>query len=301
MYTKFVVSFGAHRIPGGLEAILGPSGCSDVSVKIDEWDFQGIHKIDVDLELDDGDPRIPKLLETLQAYGEGDSYRRKDVYTEDDLQAARLLVMAARQEVTVFGGQGFRETEYDMSNACDTCGTGVRQTSPLLIEASGVSKIKGFLAAATCYFDFFVKDKMVKRLDKAGVTGFTLQDVYSRRKNGETITLPRKQIVANHILPPMHPSASLERKKVCPMCQRGGFSFLGENPVRFVYRAQDVADIADINVTWEWFGETKRTSSSTGVRFSYPRMLVTPKVMNIFRDAVGPDVFLWFPIHVLDE
>ena len=85
------------------------------------------------------------------------------------------------------------------------------------------------------------------------------------------------------------------------MCQRGGFLDVYRYPLRFVYRAKDIADIADINVTWEWFGETKQTSSSTGVRFYHPYTLVTPKVMNIFRDADGPDTFHWIPIRVIDE
>jgi hypothetical protein len=57
-------------------------------------------------------------------------------------------------------------------------------------------------------------------------------------------------------MPPMAPSASLDRTDECPVCHRGGIKrAVPRRPMRYVYRPEDLVDIKDVNQTWEWFGE----------------------------------------------
>ena len=72
-----------------------------------------------------------------------------------------------------------------------------------------------------------------------------------------------------------------------------------ELPTRLVYRASDLEDIRDVNVTWEWFGEVNFDGDVSDALFPYPWFLITPKVWRIFRDA-GVTGFDWIPIHVVD-
>lgn len=71
---------------------------------------------------------------------------------------------------------------------------------------------------------------------------------------------------------------------VCPNCGRGWYTHISNYPVRYVYRREDLANIQDFNLTWEWFGAppTDNEHGLTG-RPPNPVVLVTPKVMNLLR------------------
>ena len=83
----------------------------------------------------------------------------------------------------------------------------------------------------------------------------------------------------------MSSASTLDRKNVCPVCQRGHFTFLADVPARIVYRAEDLKNIQDVNLTWEWFtsyGTIPEDSVERGM-WPAPSLLVTPKVMNLLR------------------
>jgi hypothetical protein len=65
------------------------------------------------------------------------------------------------------------------------------------------------------------------------------------------------------------------------------------------YRAEDLVGMQDFNVTWEWFGEFWPEKKPRHAKRPSPHTLVTPKVMNIFRDA-GVTTFHWIPV-LLEE
>ena len=53
-----------------------------------------------------------------------------------------------------------------------------------------------------------------------------------------------------------------------------------------MYRREDLANIQDVNLTWEWFGEPPWYSEGAGMMMGgsqCPLVLVTPKVMNLLR------------------
>ena len=281
MKTIVEIQFGAHRIPGGVDAILGPSGCGKDVVKIHEYTLTDIDHIDVTLTLDEKDPRLPKVLALLAPHGEDDWVHREDIYTEDELQAAPLLVMFSTQADSAMGW-----TTYDESKACPKCGTGVRQTSPLHIVRRDVKLIEKLRVAFTIENDVLVQDVHVERLLAAGITGALFWPIYADNKAGELEELRHQQAFIEHVMPPMSAKSSLNRKQVCPDCQRGWYTQVMDYPTRFVYRREDLVKIQDFNVTWEWFGEPEWYSEGAGTMMQGPRhpwVLVTPKVMNLLR------------------
>ena len=68
------------------------------------------------------------------------------------------------------------------------------------------------------------------------------------------------------------------------MCKRGRFNVLTDDPTRFVYRAEDLKNIQDFNLTWECFGSyPKSLEQALESYWPTPSVLVTPRVMNFFR------------------
>lgn len=65
------------------------------------------------------------------------------------------------------------------------------------------------------------------------------------------------------------------------------------------YRKEDLVGINDFNLTWEWFGEfwAEDKARDRLAKWPHPFVLVTPKVMNIFRDA-GVKTFDWIPVDI---
>jgi hypothetical protein len=80
------------------------------------------------------------------------------------------------------------------------------------------------------------------------------------------------------------------------------------DPSRFVYRREDLANIQDVNLTWEWFGEPPSYSEGLGFmvgRWPLPCVLVTPKVMNLLRAKTKKEAkyqgCAFTPIWIEDE
>ncbi|WP_170319293.1 hypothetical protein [Polyangium spumosum] len=221
--------------------------------------------------------------------------RRYDSFTDEELESARLLFMWYDVNSTVFGGPRMGTT-YDMSDACNRCGAGARQTSAMFIEGEDLPKLEGRRAAATCYDDILVDEKLARALAESGATGLSFRDVFAGFEE-RSFQIPWRQMCATHTLPPMSPrSTSIYPYTPCT-CGRSSFSWKAEIPLRLAYRAADLADISDVNVTWEWFGEVKFDGDVSEALFPYPLFLVTPKVWRIFRDA-GVTGFDWLPIRV---
>ena len=285
MKTTVEIKFDAGRILGGADAILGPSQCgSDVAKRkeytIDNY-FEKRSGTKVELTLEDTDERVSKVLALLAENGNEPWVIRYEVYTEEELQAAPLLLMYSLQIDPV---SGF--TTYDASKACPKCGTGVRQTSALNIEHGALKKVEKLRVVETTDGDILVHDVDVERLLAAGVTGALFWPVYAKTEGGDLEELRRQQMFIEHVMPPMSPKSLLDRKQVCPDCGRGWYTHVMNYPLRFVYRRENLANIQDVNLTWEWFGEPPYYSEGLGEVVQpprYPLVLVTPKVMNLLR------------------
>lgn len=280
MKTNLEIDFDAADLPGGANAILGPSHCGQDVVKIHEYTIVDAHSIKVNVTLDENDPRVAEVVALLDKYGVQRWVARYDVYTEDELQAASLLMLVPWGHVRVL-----MFTNYDESQACPRCRTGMRQTSALeMIYRADLKKIEKLRVAGAIGGPVLVHDVDVERLLAAGVTGALFWPIYADTEAGKLEELRRQQIFPQHVMPPMSPKTLLDRSQVCPDCGRGWYRSVRNEPARLAYRREDLANIQDFNLTWEWFGAPPipHPDGLTGGP-PIPLMLVTPKVMNLLR------------------
>jgi hypothetical protein len=282
MKTVTNISFDAYGIPGGEEAILGPSQCGADVAKVLKCEGPSIYFTRVEITLDDNDERIPKVIRLLKEHGEEPRVFRRDIYTENDLQAARLLHLSGWWESSAPGGLAFGTT-YDRSSACSNCSTGMRQTSPLIIGGDDMRRIEKHRVAGTHTNDVLVRDTDVERLIAANVTGALFWPGYLKAKSGELTELRWQQAVIESVMPPLVDSTRLSRKTVCSTCNRGGYTVVVEEPDRLFYRAEDLAKAQDFNLSWEWFGDYCKREEPQYDLVPHPMILVTPKVMNLLR------------------
>jgi len=294
MWTEIEITINNRRIPGGPQTILGPAGCGPDVAVIDEVMEATI------LTLDETDERLPLLLKLLEERGVRWGERREDRFADEELEAARLLVVRYfSTDGSIFAGPRVGST-YDMSHACKYCGAGARQTSALVVDGQELHVIEGRRAAATCYYDMLVDERLADALAQSGARGLAFRGVFAAFEKRGHFQLPLRQLCATHTLPPMSPrTTGVDPYKPCP-CGRSSFTGHDKVPMRLAYRASDVADIHDVNVTWEWFGEARFDGDVSEALLPYPLFLVTPKVWRIYRDA-GVTGFDWLPIRVIDE
>lgn len=294
MKKKVDISFSATNIPGEAAAILEPSVCGPDVAKVSDYTILGVRSVDVRIELDDDDERIAKVLALVEHYGVEPWVVKYTEYSEEDRQNARLLMMAVADihttcHVSLNGG-----TKYDMSEACPHCGTGARQVSTLYVDGEDLPKIRKHRAIGSTAAHVLVDGGMVKKLKDAAVTGISFGEVRARLKNGKWTSVAREQILIEHIMPPMRVALTADDEQyMCKVCRRGGrMSLKGK-----IYREEDLVGMKDFNLRWEWFGEFRTADERYGILRSRPSILVTPKVMNIFRDA-GVKTFDWTPVDI---
>ncbi len=308
MRTEVRVSFGGEDLPGGPEKLLLAAGCGpDVATISAGWEAG---TLEVEVVLPAGDERLPLLRALVQQNGQETYETIQDIYTDQELDSARLLLVYTRSAVNIFGGPQLGTT-YDMTNACPSCGAGAKQTSAMMIDKGEVKNLKKLRATATYYEDMIVDDGLATQLASLGLTGLSFGDVYAIAKKDESkkagtkkvakTKLPWKQVIAAHTMPPMSPrTTGLARDPDCPTCTRNREITASGHSIRVVYRAQDLVGAQDFNLTWEWFGQLRITKDINKTLLPYPMLLVTPKVMRVLRDA-GVESFRWTPIRVIDE
>lgn len=286
MKTIAFIWFKVDTIAELTDRYLGPAQCGPDVAKVekDAYGKDGLG-LDIEIKLDDGDERIAKVCALLTQHGVDHTVRRDDIYTEEDLQNAPLLELSTGGDydnVVVAGPHD--GTTYDMSNACKQCGTGARQTSGVILRSDDERRLEKTRVAFSYNGDVYVHDVDGEKLVNAKFTGFNLWPIQSVQKNGTKVELRREQVLVENVMPPMAPSAILDRREVCPVCKRGRFNYLTYVPTRFVYRAEDLKNIQDFNLTWECFGSNARTpEEALSGNWPRPSVLVTPKVMNFFR------------------
>lgn len=299
---KTYVGFVFHTIDAdrGAKAILSLAGCGDDVATVEE--LPALRRSLAEVKLEEKDPRVPILLQLLIAQGVSWLPRKWDVYTDDELSSAELLVLDFDMRTVLFGGPRMGTT-YDISNACKKCGAGARQTSPMLVDGTELGALEGRHANSTPYNDILVDARLAENLMAAQPKGLSFRNVYAVMEDKRQISLPWRQINAAHTLPKMSPQSTGIEKitlRPCTLCTRSGLSSTQEEPLRLAYRKEDLAQAEDVNVTWEWFGDVKFNGNVSEALFPYPWFLVTPKVWRVFRDA-GVTEFTWIPIRVVDE
>ncbi len=301
MKQKVLISFHASKLPEGAATILEPAGCGPDVANVSDMTIVRVRSIRVTIRLDEGDERVAKVLALLQQHGvEVGYFYTYTEYSEEDRQSARLLWMIRDINENVSSGLRYG-TKYDLSEACPNCKAGARQTSALYVDGDDLRKIRKHRAIGTWDLEILVDGGMVKKLKDAGVTGISFGDVRARLKNDKWTSVARDQILIAHTMPPMRGELTADdEESLCKVCRRGGRRDFAKKP----YREEDLVGMQDFNLTWEWFGgfwpeynDPEDIRKSRGEKRPHPTNLVTPKVMNIFRDA-GVKTFQWTPVAI---
>jgi hypothetical protein len=298
MRTEVRIRFDTKDVPGGAPAILGPAGCGPDVTRV--RDIPALRQIEACITLDESDPRVPVLLGLLKRHGVLWSGDHEDLYTEEELDSARLLVMHPNRQCEIDGGVEWGMT-YDLSVGCRACGTGARQTSPAFVRGEQLSELEGHRAGATWFGHVLVDEALAADLESRGLTGVVFHNVYAIMPDTRQVKLRWRQLCGERSLPPMSPrTTGIGKEDFCKSCGRSGFSTKMDDPPRPMYRAADLRGSQDVNTTWEWFGPWKFDGNVSNALFSYPWFLMTPKVWRVFRDA-GVASFHWFPIRVEED
>ncbi len=297
MKQKVLLSFHASKVPGGAATILEPAGCGPDVADVSDMTIVRVRSICVWIKLDEGDERVAKVLALLQQHGvEIDYYFTRTEYSDEDRQNSRLLRMLPDPNERVLAGLRYG-TKYDLSEACPNCKAGARQTSELYINGDrSLPRLRKHRAIGSSDAHILVDGGMVKKLKDAAVTGISFGDVRARMKNEKWTSVAREQILIAHTMPPMRGELTAEDEQyLCKVCRRGGRQDFAKKP----YREEDLVGMQDFNLTWEWFGEFRPENKERGFgeHRPSPDVLVTPKVMNIFRDA-GVTTFQWTPVAI---
>lgn len=291
------VRFHSNHIPGGAETVLGMARCGPDVATVE--DVPVLRHIAVKVTLDRTDPRLPVLRQLLEQYGESGLEIHEDVFSEHELDSARLLVVQPNRECEIDGGVEWGMT-YDLSAACPACGTGASQTSAAFVDGDQLAELEGNRAGATWHSHLLVDDGIAADLTALGPTGLFFRSVYAVMPDKRQVKLRWKQLCANRTLPRMSVrTTGLERERPCEVCGRNGYCGTWKEPRRIVYRASDLACADDVNMSWENSGFAILKPDLRESLLSCPWMLVTPKVRRVFRDA-GVTSFDWLPIRLED-
>lgn len=298
MRTEVKIRFDGQEIPGGPQAVLEPARCGpDVA---DVEDVPVLRQIVVWVTLDATDERLPILLDLLRQHGETWLECRNDIYTDEELDQAPLVVVLPGSGEIVPAGS-WLETHYDRSDACPVCCSGRRPTSPVFIDGEFFTKLEGRRAVFRYYSHILVDERLAEELERIGVVGLSFRPVYAVMEDKRQIKLRWRQMCAARELPPTFPrSTGIPREYPCRGCDRSGFTTKMDNPPRLMYRARDLSQIDDVNWTWEWFGDLRFNKDGSQAQFPYRWFLVTPKVMRVIR-AAEPTAFNWLAVRVVDD
>ena len=295
--------FGTSDIPGGPDAILGPAGCKKDVARVIGGDY-------VVLQLEEQDERVAKVRALLEEAGENPLVMYWQEHSEDELQAAPLLLVSEWTDARTATGPLFGVT-YDVSDACVVCLTGVRQTSPLVVDGNQMLRVNKHRVASTTDDNLLVRDTDVEKLIAANVTGANFWPVTAKYKSGTTGEIRWQQAVIENVLPPMALSTGLDETSRCVTCQRGRSSENTSTPTRrFTYRREDLTNVCDFNLSWEWFGPFGNPNADPpddGLPSARPSpwVFVTPKVMNLLRGKTKKEQNYqgcgFFPIWIEDD
>jgi hypothetical protein len=304
--VTITISFEAGQVREKAEEILGLVGCTQDEVHavggegfllFDLTTNESHPALFVDVTFNEGDERIQKLCELLAKHGiKADVETTRSIeYSEEDLQTSRLLQMSAGsdylQSITSELG-----TKYDLKHACPHCGTGAKQIWYERVKRKDLPLLRKHRAIMSRDDHILVDATVRKMLINAGITGISFAEVHARDEVGDWNPIDRYQILIESTLPPMRGELTADDEKdLCKLCRRGGHPYFSDER----YHQEDLVGMKDFNLTWEWFGSYSFDGNARHADFSHPRVLVTPKVMNLFREA-RVKTFKWTPVVLAD-
>jgi hypothetical protein len=220
-----------------------------------------------------------RFLGELKAQGFGEQavyVRRERVYTEHELISAPLLWISINRAPKGEGGPRYG-TQYDLSGACDRCGCGAVQVSPLRLRPSDPPAKAAIFE--TLDGEILVAEHIARAIQKEGISGVDLRQAVSST-NG--IMLPWFQILPGSELPAMDPSTEgVVRSDHCPKCACDGY--FHRPPVVIRYKALETARLPDVLQTLEHFGNSVIKEPFELSHFATPLLIVKPRVYQLFK------------------
>ncbi|MFO0586911.1 MAG: hypothetical protein U0441_05205 [Polyangiaceae bacterium] len=297
MRTRVKIRFDASDIPGQASAVFEAVGLRPDEATV--TDVPVLRQLVVWLTLDTTDPRLSRLQDLLLRHGVDPLEIYRDLYTEEELDAAPLLVLQPLNTCSISGGSRYGTT-YDLTGACPACGTGARQTSAVFVRGEQLDELEGRKIGGTVQEHVFVDAEIAEELVRIGATGLSFRSVYARMPDGRQIKLRWQQLFAEKTLPRMSPrTTGIVRDRECKVCDRNGYATTMSAPPRFVYRKADLQNAADVNHSWENCGSALLKPDLRESFLSHPWLLVTPRVRRVIVQAGATDIE-WFPVRVED-
>jgi len=302
MIVRYYVSFNAgerlyHRVHGRLQ----PLGCAD-QLAGPESCMCGYfaHTFAAD------DPTLHQLRMMARSLQLDWTERREHVYSVDELRAAPLLEFSLSRSPRELGYP--YEGQYDFATGCPHCHTGARQVGPIRVNPPFSDSSAGLprtgVVCQTIDFDYLVRGELHAALASATLPGLKLMEARSKLDEPTGWW----QLVAEDTMPRMSPATrGLTRGKdrrgrplpTCVHCDRANYYHSADEPLQIVYRRRDIGagPLPDAAFTWEGFGETGPECRSVIAR---PRLLVSPRVLDIFRKLKvrGP---VYAPVQIGDD
>jgi len=239
-------------------------------------------------EFYNNDNKIQQFLEEAKNLGFQDkvSIRIDKIYTDVELRSFPILAIIVNSAPQCDGGAKYG-TKYDLSNACPECLAGARQTSPLILNASGISQKK--LIAQTYSDERLVSPILAQALKDEKVTGLKFVEVFSMNKREK---LPWFQLLSEYEMPPMSLiTKGIIRGKAefdgapCSLCGRDSYFHNANMPSEIYYDKStvNIEELPDVMKTFEYFGKTILKTPIEDSVLSNQWVLVKPKVLDVMR------------------
>ncbi len=181
-------------------------------------------------------------------------------------------------------------TKFDLSMACDRCGTGAKQIGPLLLKNSEIPKKRDIVE--TLDDELLISQILRNKFENNKIKGVELRPVLNFRKKN---SMGYWEIYPLHTLPKVSPdSIGISTENQCPKCKRDGHFDVLKQKKLYIYKeiSNDFLQQADIFNTWEHFGNSNLIPdpplppSVYGfqkiVHFAKPRLIMSEKAKKMF-------------------
>lgn len=233
-----------------------------------------------EIALDAESEELPRLQQAFDDAGIEFFARREHDYTGAELRSFRLLSLFVTSAEKGLGGPSFGTT-FELADACPACGTGARQSSPLLLDGRETPP-RGSLFQ-TLDSEILVSSPVAEALHNSRLSGLSLQQARDRR-TGEPI--PWHQLLVAYELPPWHPdTVGFEQEHQCPECRRDGHFHTVGHPLEIAYPAAALEEAPDVAWTCERFGNSVLREDFSESHFAAPQLLVSPRVREVLADS----------------
>lgn len=252
---------------------------------------------------DSQDPRLCQVRNLAASEGIRVFERVEHVYTPAELRAVPLLEFSVELAPRDLGDAYVEQ--YDLSTGCPHCRTGARQVRSVRVTPEFDDGESGFprkgMICQSVDFDYFVRGDLHVTLAAADLSGLEFMEALSATNT----PLGWWQLIARHVLPRMSPETCgiiRERNKDgqgCHHCDRDNYFHTTAEPSQITYHRSELGSrpLPDIAYTWECFGQSCFDRNRYIAR---PRVLVSPKVFDIFRkQKIRAARFV--PVQIIDD